>query len=81
MLLLIQYLVNGRIYRIGLEYNLASPMIESKSDLSSVRPGAITERASLNWRLTSWEKKSIRDNIYTKSNQKALRDLVKLLSY
>ncbi len=70
---------NGRIYRIGLEYNLASPMIEAKQQITGGKKGARFERASLNWRLTSWEKKSIRENIYTQSNQKALRDLKKLL--
>ncbi|MTI32033.1 patatin-like phospholipase family protein [Xanthovirga aplysinae] len=36
-------------------------------------------RAALSWHLTSREKKNIRENIFTKNNQKAIKDLLQLL--
>jgi len=69
----------GRIYRVNLEYNLASPILDYESDVNRFKHVKF-ERASLNWRLTSREKKSIKENINSVANQKALRRLIFLLN-
>ncbi|MDH5598095.1 MAG: patatin-like phospholipase family protein, partial [Cyclobacteriaceae bacterium] len=54
------------IYRITMEYNSANNQV-------------IKDRASLNWRLTTREKKSIISNIYSSKNQIEIEKIVKHL--
>jgi len=70
----------GHLYQIDIEYNTNS-MLEDTTSL----PEAVllerkqNERASLNWHLTTREKKNIIDNIHQPNNERALRRLKKLV--
>jgi len=61
--------------RIELQYN---PRVPKKGDNKLEKHE--NNRAALSWHLTSREKKSIRQNIFTENNQKAIRYLVQLLN-
>ncbi|MHA7130781.1 patatin-like phospholipase family protein [Algoriphagus namhaensis] len=59
--------------KVEFEYNVEAMQVE---DLSESQENL--QRASLNWRLTAREKKSILRNIHTKTNQAALKRLEEL---
>ncbi|MEQ8533361.1 MAG: patatin-like phospholipase family protein, partial [Imperialibacter sp.] len=70
----------GNLYQIEVEYN-TNTMFEGESGLPTevLLERKQNERASLNWHLTTREKKNIIDNINLVSNQEALMRLKELL--
>jgi len=63
----------GNIIRVNLEYNSQTPL----NALLNQEPNH--QRATLNWRLTTREKKNIKNNIFTPRNKEALQQLIDLL--
>ncbi len=70
---------DGTIDRVDIQYNPADPN-KIELAISDSLTQADSRRASLSWRLTSKEKKSIVENIYSRANQKEIMKLYKLLS-
>ncbi|MEQ9098736.1 MAG: patatin-like phospholipase family protein [Imperialibacter sp.] len=70
----------GNLYQIEVEYN-TNTMFQGESNLPEevLLERKQNERASLNWHLTTREKKNIIDNINLVSNQQALMRLKELL--
>jgi hypothetical protein len=67
---------NNKIDRIDLEYE-AEDYVPILQKMDSIRKH--NARASLSWRLTTREKQGVIDNMASEKNQKAIRDLKKLL--
>ena len=65
------------MHRVDLQY-IPRTMYEGEKDVSKPKVEEM-ERASLNWRLTTREKRNIQDNIFLPDNQEALRELHQLL--
>ncbi len=70
----------GKLYQVEVEYN-TNTIFEEESALPTevLLERKENERASLNWHLTTKEKKNIIDNINLKSNQEALQRLKRIL--
>lgn len=69
----------GDITRIDLEYIPQDYAKENLSTPDSLRMENV-QRASLSWRLTSREKRSVIENLHTQKNRKALQKLQELLN-
>jgi len=69
----------GKISRIDIQYIPRENNMLNLPESDSLRMEN-TKRASLSWRLTSREKQSLIDNIYTDNNRKALLQLDTLLA-
>lgn len=69
----------GSIDRIDIQYNPKSLNGNNSNESDSLKL-IKSKRASLSWRLTSKEKKSITQNINSEANQKEISKLIELLS-
>lgn len=71
--------LNGAIDVVDIQYTPHAAHKQNLSTADSLRMENV-RRASLSWRLTSREKQSLINNIYTEENQKALKKLKALLT-